>query len=411
MNRRIILLLMLLLPAVLMAQPNTQSPYSYFGLGEFDLSAYGKNSGMGGIAYGLRTPGFVNHLNPASYAGFDSLRVVLDVSASGKLSRLKTLDDGRTTFGGNIKCIALGLRLHRMVATSIGITPYTNVGYTVHATEPVVGLPNEFAVASYQGDGGLTRAYIGLSLRPFKNLSIGANVSVLFGYINRTKTTTHALLSETWTEKYRYKPNAAYLFDFGAQYAIYLGERSQLTFGAVAGLNAKIKLSEYFSVFTGTEGTEEKRDMKTFYLPLRFGGGVAFTNERWTIGADYETQLWSDLVAQNRTTQYQTSHRAAAGVGFCPNRYLGRNILQRMTYQAGLHYEHSFLKLHGRQPNAYGMTLGLDMPFRQSLSTLAFSVDFGTKGRASRTQIRENYIKFNLGISFSDFWFLKPQYD
>ena len=411
MNRRNALLLLLLLPYCLLAQPNTQSPYSYFGLGEFDLSAYGKNSGMAGVAYGLRSAGFVNHLNPASYAGFDSLRVVLDVSASGKLSRLSTLDNSHTGFNGNIKRIALGLRLHRMVAVSLGITPYTNVGYTVHSSEPVVGLPNDYAVATYSGDGGLSRVYLGTSFRPIKNLSVGVNVSMIFGYINRSKSTSHSLVNATWTEKFRYKPNSSYLFDFGAQYTIKLPNKTHLTLGAITGLNSKVNMTKYFSITTGLEGDEEKRDVETFHLPLRIGGGISLTTARWTIAADYETQRWSSMISKNRTTRFQNTHRAAVGVGFCPNYYLGRNILQRMTYQAGLHYERLPLLLHSQRQNAYGITLGLDMPFRQNLSTVAFSVDFGTQGRASHTLIRENYIKFNLGISFSDFWFLKPQYD
>lgn len=413
MNRRSILsaALVALLPFALIAQSNTNSPYSYFGLGEFDLSGYSKTSGMGGVGYGIRTSSFVNHLNPASYAGFDSLRVVLDVSASGKVLWLRSPSDGHSSFNGNIKRIALGLRLHRLWAVSLGMTPFSNVGYRVNAHEPVVGLSDDRSTATYSGDGGLTRFYIGTSVRPFGGLSLGANVSMLFGYINKTKTTSHRLLDASWTEKYRYKPNTALLLDFGAQYAIGLPGGSRLTLGLVGGLSSSIKLAKYYSVFMGTGGDEEMRDVERFYLPLHLGGGFALTTQRWAFAADYETQRWADVAQQNRTTRFANTHRAALGLSFCPNYYLGRNLLQRMTYQMGLHYERSHLSFQGARSDAYGITFGVDMPFRQQLSSLALSVDVGLKGRAYRDMLRETYIRVNMGISFSDFWFLKRQYD
>lgn len=413
MNRRTILsaAFAVLLPLTLAAQSNTNSPYSYFGLGEFDLAGYGKTSGMGGVAYGIRTPSFVNHLNPASYAGFDSLRVVLDVAASGKVSWLRASNDGRSAFNGNIKRIALGLRLYKAWAVSLGMTPFTNVGYQVNAKEPVVGRSDEYSVATYSGDGGLSRLYFGTSIRPFGGFSVGANVSMLFGYINKTKITSHGQLDGTWTEKYRYKPRTALLFDFGAQYAIGLPGSSRLTLGLVGGLSSGLRMAKYYSVFMGAEGDEEMRDMERFYLPLRLGGGLAFNSKRWTFAADYETQRWADVAKLNRTTRYVNSHRAALGASFCPNYYLGRNLFQRMTYQAGLHYERTHLSFQGLRSDAYGVTVGVDMPFRQQLSSLSLSVDAGIKGRAYKDMIRETYIRLNMGISFSDFWFLKRQYD
>ena len=54
----------MLLP--LMAQNNTNSPYTRFGYGDLGERSFGAGRAIGGVGYGLRSPKQINPMNPAS---------------------------------------------------------------------------------------------------------------------------------------------------------------------------------------------------------------------------------------------------------------------------------------------------------------------------------------------------------
>ena len=73
----------MLLP--LMAQNNTNSPYTRFGYGDLGERSFGAGRAMGGVGYGLRSPKQINPMNPASYSCMDSLTFLFDFGGNGFL--------------------------------------------------------------------------------------------------------------------------------------------------------------------------------------------------------------------------------------------------------------------------------------------------------------------------------------
>ena len=51
---------------VVLAQQNTISPYSSFGIGEFQSQGFALNNDLGGLGIALRSNNQLNLLNPAS---------------------------------------------------------------------------------------------------------------------------------------------------------------------------------------------------------------------------------------------------------------------------------------------------------------------------------------------------------
>ncbi|NJO70048.1 MAG: hypothetical protein HC830_12890 [Bacteroidetes bacterium] len=72
----IILLVLLDLSAI--AQNNTNSPYTMFGIGYIEPEGFGRNKGLGGSGIALPSEMSLNNLNPASYHTIDSLRFILE---------------------------------------------------------------------------------------------------------------------------------------------------------------------------------------------------------------------------------------------------------------------------------------------------------------------------------------------
>lgn len=393
------------------SQNNTNSPYTYYGIGEFEVFNYSRNAGIGGAAYGIKSGEFINNLNPASYAGIDSLRFLLDVGVNGCLSNFKSSSESYNVLNGNFKRIAIGFRMLKFWGVSLGFEPYTNVGYKISVYESIAG-QNDYSSVQYSGEGGLSKVYLGNSFKLFKGLSVGANISMVMGYINKSKCTAYTGLSEEWYEKYRYKPTTSFSFDFGLQYSNKIMDDVNFTIGLVGGLKNEIKLVEYFSVYSSTQDAEEEKlGVEPFYIPMFYGGGLSISSKRWVFAADYQTQRWENEDVRHESGRFVNTHHVAVGSEFCPDRYLGRTLLKRMTYQMGLHYDRTSLTVQSQNYDIYGLSMGVIIPFKMQLSSLSLSVDLGTKGKKTNSLFRENYIRLNIGVNFSDFWFVKRQYD
>jgi hypothetical protein len=57
-----------------------------------------------------------------------------------------------------------------------------------------------------------------------------------------------------------------------------------------------------------------------------------------------------------------------------------------------------------------GVTAGLSLPLPRSLSKVNLAVEVGQYGTKSNGLIRENYVRFDIGISVYERWFIKRRY-
>ena len=191
------LTLLLLLPCTLrtvQAQTaGTISSYSRYGLGLLRDQSQGFNKSMGGVGQGMRIGNRVNTTNPASYSAIDSLSLIFDVGMSASFGQMKKQQQKAGVQHATLDYVHIGMRLGKRLGLALGFMPYSSIGYDFMSSEhsrktiaydPDTGLPislNE----SYSGSGGLNQTYIGLGWRTFHNISIGANVSFLWGKYNQ----------------------------------------------------------------------------------------------------------------------------------------------------------------------------------------------------------------------------------
>ena len=78
--------------------------------------------------------------------------------------------------------LIFGLPINKKIGASFGIIPYSNIGYTLENRDE-----NYNANMLYNGDGGISKVYLGGALKLHKNISVGGNASYLFGGLNRRK--------------------------------------------------------------------------------------------------------------------------------------------------------------------------------------------------------------------------------
>ena len=379
------------------AENGMNSPYTRYGFGQLSTMELGANKGMGGVGIGLHNSNQINLLNPASYAAVDTLTFLLDIGMS--LHNTNFAEGGvkmnarNTTFD----YLAMQFRLMPKLGMTIGITPFSNIGYN-------------FSTNRYHGSGGLRQVTAGLGWAPFKGLAVGANLSYLYGeiyhYIYNQYTGAEV---DTYTKQYQ-ADITTYKIDFGAQYLTTFG-KNKLVLGATYQLGHTIDDNGYIinATSTSVNASYDTLQVTTFSIPTSIGLGLSYTyDDRLTLAADYSMQQYSTAnFFGYKGTDY---HRASLGFEYIPER-ITRKLFRRARYRAGLHYATShYLIGEHRGPTEYGASIGIGLPIMNGWNAKSI---VNISGQAVHVRpnvpgmITENYLRLSIGLSFNESWFDK----
>ena len=224
---------LLFIPAVLFAQFNnsTSSPYSRYGLGDLQSYSFGRTTAMGGASLASRYNLQINTANPASYTAIDSMNFLFEFGLQGNFSSFETEVSSLKTNDVNLNYFAMSFRITDWMATSIGLQPFSDVGYQVQTNEvldEVGGIQT-----NYYGTGTISKAYIGFGVQPIKNISVGMNLNYLFGMLNRNSEVYFADPSIYSIQRYSRLRMRDFGLDFGLQATLPLKDKKEITFGAV----------------------------------------------------------------------------------------------------------------------------------------------------------------------------------
>ena len=378
-------LLLTMVTGMAIAQNNTNSPYTRYGYGDLSDQSFGNSKAMGGIAFGLRDGAQINPLNPASYTAIDSLTFLFEGGVSLQNMNISGSGVKLNAKNSSFDYLAMQFRLHPRIAMSIGLLPFSNVGYSVSDSKVDNGVSQ---TRSFTGDGGLHQLYGGIGVKVLKNLSLGVNASYFWGDITRTRTIIYPATSESYSYIQQMGVSISdYKLDFGTQYTLDFNKKHSMTIGAV--FSPKHKLNNDYTVTTQVSTTNSNNLDATLELPNTFGVGFTYNyDKRLTVGADYSLQQWSktkfgvntsdDAVREdfNETYTYCNRHKVSVGAEYIPN-LMGRSYLSHIKYRLGAYYTTPYYKIGGKEATReYGVTAGFGLPVPRSRSILSISGQF-----------------------------------
>ncbi|HVX48520.1 MAG TPA: hypothetical protein VHB48_00125 [Chitinophagaceae bacterium] len=437
---------MLLSAAYVNAQEN--SPFSRYGLGDLYPQQPAATRAMGGISAAYVNPQAINTVNPASY-GFIPV-VTFDVGITIDQRTLKSATPPSTYNSANF------LPSYIQIATPIdrargwggvfGLRPAARINYSV---EDVSRTSVDSLQKLYQGNGGLTQAFMGIGKRWGKydstSFSIGLNVGYEFGrretnnIINYIDSTPYTKSNYGTTTSY-----GGFFFNPGVQLAIRFKEKSQkvtnlkrammLRLGAAAtfkhdltgDMNTIIETFDYdangamvpidtIAIQNGINGKIK--------IPSNYVAGFTLSNmltdygiSKWSIGADYSASKWSDYTFFGQTDKLVNSWMVHTGAEFVPDPF-SQGLWGRSTYHVGYYTGKDYINADGNGYNVSAVTFGLGFMLKryrgqydnqQTLINTSFEI--GKRGSAVNN-ITESFFKFSVGFSLSDLWFIKRRYD
>ncbi|MDR1683001.1 MAG: hypothetical protein LBS25_06405 [Candidatus Symbiothrix sp.] len=380
---------------------NSLSPYTRYGYGKLADLAPASLQGMGGIAYGVRSPQILNSVNPAAVSAVDSMTFMFDVGL--KLQAAWFNDQGKRsskTVGG-LEYVALQFSVSRSFGIGIGFEPLSYIGYQYGGEqESLLGYD------SYNGSGGFSRIYANLGYEIWKKrLSLGVKGAWMFGdkIHNRVYTpseSTADILS--WPDSLH---ATGFMYEIGLQYSLPLSKKDEL----IVGLVYKPKTPFSAKTIQYEAQTVVKRSDDTpFDMPESYGIGFTYNRlNTLTAGADFQYQKWADAQYYGTTDTLSNRMKINAGLEYIPNKN-GQRFLGRVRYRLGGFYSDSyFIDSNGSKSNEIGVNVGLGIPMTDRRSFVNVAFEYSHLMQKSPLSMSENYFKLTVSYTFNESWFHK----
>jgi hypothetical protein len=422
----------LLLAGSAQAQGLGNSPYSRIGLGDNIGNLGGvRQLAMGGTGQAAPNTGNVNELNPALL--YYTPRTTFEAGFTGQYKNVRNATDSYRTGSATLGYLAFAVPINKRWGAAVGLKPYTIVDYDVNSTGSVNGDPYGTAYKQYQGKGGLSEAYFAHGIHVLRDLNIGGSASYLFGAIDQTNGT--AISTSTVTARQlvvlREQLNYAdFLLRAAIHYRHKVGKDLNLNVGATHAFQTNTKVSR--------QRTQEQRDANgsllgaavdltddsgRTYLPALTQGGISIDNSRnFSFNVDGSWQQWSKYKAfgDAPVAQLGDTWRVAAGGEYTPDPGSVQHYFQRVTYRFGLSvaempYRPLGQTLYDRAVHwGFAFPLPTATPLESTIISLALV--YGIRGNTSYlygstggggSNVRENYLKAQVGITLSNRWFIK----
>jgi len=406
---------------VLQSQTNISSPYSRFGLGQIHRTYGVKALSMGGASFAQKTNDCINISNPATYAGFDTTSFLFEGGINGIFSQLKNNSDTVYTSNLSLNYLLFGFPISKKIAFSFGLLPFSNMGYSLSDSNTVtdIGKMNYY----YKGEGGFNKFFGGTAVKITRGLSVGANMSYLFGSLNKTRTITFPNGNNIYSirEKNDLKISDI-VFDYGLHYEIKLKNNNALAIGLVTGLSSKINASENIltETFLGQtySSTYIKDTLKntstngTIIIPPFYGGGIMYNkNNKWLLEVDYKFYEWSKYEAFGIPDSLKNTQEASIGFAHFPSNNLSNNIWSKTTYRVGLRFAQNYLEFKNTQLNEYAISFGFGFPMQRNKSSINVGFELGQRGTVNNNLIKETFGMVFCSLSIYDRWFIRRKYD
>jgi hypothetical protein len=426
--RLLIIVIITFLCNELNAQNITNSIYSRYGYGTETFKGFAQNIALGGTGVAQKGPFHLNYNNPASNAALKL--TTFNAGMSGNYLQQLNTTDTIVNKNGSFGYIALGFPVTKWWGLSIGLLPYSGVGYKVSDTTK---FNNQSIANTYKGSGGLNKIYFANGFNPFKifsdslmqGFSIGLNTEFTFGnvateeYKSFIGSDTSYYLNILNTIQNNYK---GFSFLIGMQHTLNIKDETKLTLGMSYGLkgnlnnNVTINSERYFNTNLASSLVDtayySESSKVVAYLPSQFTFGFNLQmGAKLSYNMEYKLVNWGKDSISGTEGNLKDSRTIAAGIQYFPNSQSPDGFLKHTYYRFGFKNATLPFYLNNTQILEQAFTLGAGFPLRKAVSTVNIGMELGRRGTTKYNLVKENYFMVNVGFTINDRWFIKSKYD
>lgn len=430
-------------------QNQTLSPYSNFGIGEWQGAAYLQNG------YNLHTRSgsyTYSSVNPATLGNV--YYTTLDMGANFKTGLISSGDQTRSFNGGGMSYVSLAFRTWNYYKRSVTrdslskvktykstrfgtnsaiiLKPLTSMGYQ-YGSSTITPIPTK---TTHSGNGGINVLQSAHALRLGNAVQLGYSVGWVFGNLsNQTLLYFPDSASYRYLEDYRsvtirgMQQQFGFLTNFKLDTTYHSFGASIQTYNSLRGSQDRLlrtmKISGSYLTPTDTIIFNQLAK-QSFNLPISIGAGYTFRyKSTWSISLDYRQQNWSSNAAMffdgNRTYADRKEYAATFILHPMDTKLPNRKKMQ-WPVRLGVSQANTQYKF---QNGSTGLTeqrafVGFGIPFVRRyfdgtslISMVNFQVDYlqRSPNPANTSLATERFINFRIGVQLGDLWFQRRKFD
>lgn len=449
-------------------QTSTNSPFSYYGIGEqvgLDHAVFGA---LGNSTAANFDSTLLNYYNPASYNSVARYTPLMSLGVSGRLGVYNENQNNNTISTAALQHFAMAFPMsintrnytHNM-GFAFGVKPYCAKGYLMFSDTTV---DSETLIYEYQGKGNSSEVFLGLStdIVHFKNirLSVGGNVGFIFGgttnyrrayYQSDANDTIYQTTVPGGVERNELRINNLH-YDFGTYFSHRINEKHSYTLGLTLEPYQEFKASLSSGLFyssnvynldsvTAATSSSLQIDTISYY---RDSSGIISNIPTINIGLKYDFKFTLPGDRMNKmesllslhlgykmansstfynsfdsNNSYLNSSSISMGLQFIPavvkRRVSNVSYGKRMSYRLGLYSSKLPYSVNGAQIKDFGTTFGIGLPFKRNdapISMLNVGFSIGKRGNGNDGDLNEMYYGINFGVNIApsfDLWFKKQK--
>lgn len=411
MNKLQYLLFFTLITTFCYSQNDTSSPYSLYGLGVENKTATSGLTGLGNTGLAQSKSGEINLFNPASLGNVELKTFLFEFGLNGISSKLKTTQESDNTTDFNISHVVMAFPVTPKLGLSFGLLPYTKVGYDIDVESYIEGSEDTY-INRVTGSGGLNKVYVAGGYKFNDRLSVGLDLTYLFGSINQENTLFYeSLVNISDMNQYN-----GFKLKAGLQYNIFNEADRALTLGGIIELPTTLSGDQVRTSYkTSVNGSaifidfEEETELDDFEFPFVYGIGVTSKiNKNLTASVDFTNLFWDETDQYQDSQSYSNQYIYGLGAEYIPEP--SSKYFSNVSYRFGFNYNSGFLTISDQEINSYFISAGLGLPL-SNRATLNLSYSYGSEGTVSNHLIQEKYHKLTLNLSFIGNWFNKSKYN
>jgi len=387
------------------------SLYTRYGIGDLYYSGTSYKLSLGGAGTSLSDEKYVNLNNPATWNSIKNVRF-----GTSLISNSSIIDDGienvtytHVRFSGFH--IAFPVKESLGIGFVFGMTPYSVVNYEVINKVSQEDIDNYDEI--YEGSGGLSKLFFGVSYKLPFDISLGATFDYYTGsfkYKSSFIFEESTLTNSFFDTEFDYKglggtfglesPDLATVFK--------LNNISNFRFGLTYEFSGKINTdTSLVALTTLGENEFESAKVKTD-LPHKIGAGLNFTiNEKYLVVLDYLYQPWSKYEQNGLKTDYLRD-LSRYSIGFEYGEQVKRfaSFWELIRYRGGLSFEQSQYDINGEGINQLGIHAGISLPLGLE-NTIDIGFMYGSRGSTDSNLLKENIFQASVSLNFGEFWFVR----
>ena len=337
-------------------------------------------------------------------------------------------------FVSGLSSIGLGFPTSNKTGVSIGVFPYSSVGYNINTDREISSIGStveEIANYHYVGSGGINQLVFGTSWKITNSISIGSNLHYLFGNISREKTIMTNEDSPYFLEQTHQIING-FNFKIGLLYQQDINsflDDGKINLGLTLTPRKNIQsiINQTNSIYSGPNYNIDDAEIvsnhdninNTIILPSSSSLGLSLEfMDKAMLGLEYIHTQWvkddNEYIANHMTPQ----NRLILGGYITPKKTDIYNYFNRVQYRFGISVASGYLNLSSLYDSTtedselqdISFSFGMGLPINQMSSMMDISLCYGFTKPSEDLEINSilgNYFKIHISMTFNEKWFNK----